>query len=138
MMAPTILAAGFGLGALAMSQQVQAQEPPTRVLVDIEDVILHDGQPYYRHGDYGLDERLIVEHDRHGRPRYYRVVDSHYGNPPYGNAYGYYRNGQGSRARCNRNGKCVWYTPRYDYRSDYRHHDYRVYDDYARRYSRGW
>ncbi|WP_410971339.1 hypothetical protein, partial [Salmonella sp. SAL04269] len=73
-----------------------------RVLVDVADVIFRGGVPYYRYGDYGRDDRLIVVHDRYGRPLYYRYADRYrdrdyrydryrddrrYG-PPYGRAYG--------------------------------------------------
>ena len=132
------LAAGLGLAALAAPQTAQAQDPLTRVIVDVADVVLRGGQPYYRYGDYGQRDRLIVERDRYGRPVYYRVIDRRAG-PPYGNAYGYYRNGPGSRdrdgqMRCDKRGNCRvnYYDPRYDRRGEYR-----VYDDYARRYSRG-
>ena len=70
-MAPAVLAAGFGMGAMALPQQAHAQDALTRVLVDVSDVILRGGQPYYRHGNYGPDDRLIVQRDRYGRPVYY-------------------------------------------------------------------
>jgi len=120
-MAPAVLAAGFGMGAMALPQQAHAQDALTRVLVDVSDVILRGGQPYYRHGNYGPDDRLIVQRDRYGRPVYYRTM--HRAGPPYGNAYGYYRNGAGSRdnVRCNSRGKCTvtYYDPRRD-RDGYR------------------
>ena len=119
-MAPAVLAAGFGMGAMAVPQQAQAQDL-SRVLVDVADVILRGGQPYYRHGDYSQNDRLIVQRDRYGRPIYYRNV--YRAGPPYGNAYGYYRNGAGSRdnVRCNSRGKCTvtYYDPRRD-RDGYR------------------
>ena len=114
-MAPAVLAAGFGMGAMAVPQQAQAQDL-TRVIVDVADVILRGGQPYYRHGNYGQNDRLIVQRDRYGRPIYYRTV--HRSGPPYGNAYGYYRNGPGANAstKCNKKGKCktTYYDPRRD------------------------
>ena len=120
-MAPAVLAAGFGMGAMALPQQAHARDALTRVLVDVSDVILRGGQPYYRHGNYGPDDRLIVQRDRYGRPVYYRTM--HRAGPPYGNAYGYYRNGAGSRdnVRCNSRGKCTvtYYDPRRD-RDGYR------------------
>ena len=131
MIAPVALAAGFGLGALAVPQQAQAQDSLSRVIVDVADVILRGGQPYYRYGEYAPRDRLIVERDRHGRPIYYRTVDRRAG-PPHGNAWGYYRNGPGSRqvygqrdVKCDRKGKCktTYYDPRYDrdrYRDDRR------------------
>jgi hypothetical protein len=99
---------------------VQAQDQLTRVLVDIADVVIRGGTPYYRHGDYGYNDRLIVDLDRYGRRVYYREVprhDRYRSGPPYGNAYGYHRNGPGSRdVKCNKNGKCKvsYYDPRYD------------------------
>lgn len=127
-MAPAVMAAGFGMGGLAVPQQAQAQDTLTRVLVDVADVILRGGQPYYRYGDYRPEDRLIVQRDRYGRPVYYRTV--HRAGPPYGNAYGYYRNGPGSRnsMKCNKHGKCkvTYYDPRRD-RDGYR--DYRRNDD---------
>ena len=129
-MAPAVIAAGFGLGAMAVPQPVQAQDSLTRVIVDVADVILRGGQPYYRYGDYGPNDRLIVQRDRYNRPVYYRVVRN---GPPYGNAYGYYRNGPGSRdVKCNKHGKCktTYYDARYDRRDDYRRHDDRRYRDY--------
>ena len=57
-----------------------------RVLVDVADVVLRGGIPYYRHGDYGYDDRLIVGRDRYGRPVYYRNVPRGYDKrSPYGN-----------------------------------------------------
>ena len=136
-MAPAVLAAGLGLGALVPAP-AQAQDSLTRVLVDVADVVLQGGQPYYRHGNYGANDRVYVQRDRYGRPVYYRVVParSNYG-PPYGNAYGYYGNrynnnaynnaynpGYGSfpqtaqRVSCSRSGSCTvkYYDPRYDRR----------------------
>jgi hypothetical protein len=149
--APAILAAGLGFGAMAAPAPVQAQDELTRVLVDIADVVLRGGQPYYRHGNYGYDDRLIVVRDRYGRPTYYRRVPAHEvynrsrSGPPYGVAHGYYRHGPGSRdfppgsrqVKCNKHGKCKveYYDPRYD-RDAYRYSRYdRRYD---RRDRRGW
>ena len=75
------------------------------MLVDVADVVLRGGQPYYRYGDYGYDDRLIVGRDRYGRPVYYRIViaaglrspTTRIG-PPYGNAYGYDRDRTARRA----------------------------------------
>ncbi|MGI8561152.1 MAG: hypothetical protein ACR2J7_06910 [Luteimonas sp.] len=117
---PTALAAGLGLGAIAAPAPAQAQDQLTRVLVDVADVVLRGGTPYYRHGNYGHDDRLVVSRDRYGRPVYYRTAPRHVNSrsgPPYGNAYGYYRNGPGSRdMKCNKKGKCKveYYDPRYD------------------------
>jgi hypothetical protein len=133
-LAPAVLAAGVGFGAMTPAP-AQAQDDLTRVLVDIADVVLRGGQPYYRHGDYGDDDRLIAQRDRYGRVVYYRTVprySTQRSGPPYGNAYGYYRNGPGSRdAKCNKHGKCKvsYYDPRYD-RHDHDRRDDR--DGYAR------
>lgn len=137
---PTVLAAGLGFAAMAPAP-VQAQDSLSRVLVDIADVVFNNGTPYYRN-DNGYNAPLIVGRDRYGRPVYYRQVPSDYGRvvydqygrrivysgrdvdrsgPPYGNAYGYYRNGPGSnRVKCNKHGKCKtsYYDPRYN-RQDY-------------------
>ena len=52
LLAPTVLAAGLGLAALAPSP-ARADDDLVRVIVDVADVIYHGGQPYYRHG-YGI------------------------------------------------------------------------------------
>lgn len=123
-MAPTLLAAALGAGALVPAP-ARAQDDLSRVLVNIADVVFRSGTPYYRNGDYGYDDRLIASRDRYGRVVYYRQVPQQYDNrygQPYGNAYGYYRNGPGSwnannrNVKCNKNGKCKveYYDPRYD------------------------
>lgn len=93
---------------------------------------MRGGQPYYRHGNYSQNDRLVVQRDRYGRPVYYRMARS---GPPYGNAYGYHRNGAGNRdVKCNKHGKCkvTYYDPRYD--RDRRGHDRRDrWDDDDRR-----
>ncbi len=122
--APALLAAGLGLAGMAPAP-AQAQDSLARVLVDVADVVFNGGTPYYRYGNYGPDDRLLVRRDAYGRPVYYRQVpyrqdaygragydprDAYpvYGDgygrgpddrsgPPYGHAYGYYRNGPGSR-----------------------------------------
>lgn len=128
-LAPAVLAAGLGFGALTPAPAQAQDDALTRVLVDIADVVIRGGNPYYRHGDYGYDDRLIVQRDRYGRPIYYRNVRS---GPPYGNAYGYYRNGPGSRhTKCNKHGKCKveYYDPRYDRRGYGGRYDDRYDDD---------
>jgi len=133
--APALLAAGLGLGAMTPAP-AQAQDSLSRVLVDVADVAFNGGTPYYRYGNYGPDDQLVVSRDAYGRPVYYRQVPYRqnvdgrgvydprttypvYRNgydrngydrngydrvgydrsgPPYGNAYGYYRNGPGSRS----------------------------------------
>jgi hypothetical protein len=145
--APAVLAAGLGFAAMTPAP-VQAQDTLTRVLVDIADVVINNGTPYYRYGNNGYNDRLIVARDRYGRPVYYRQVPYGYNanrlaydrygrriydqygrridysnrysgyrsGPPYGNAYGYYSNGPGSRdLKCNKHGKC---KAKYD---DWRH-----------------
>lgn len=119
-LAPAVLAAGLGFGAMAPAP-AQAQDSLARVLVDVADVVFNGGAPYYRYGNYGPDDRLVVGRDAYGRPIYYRQVPyayrngdrdydrdgdgryrsrrDHRGAPPYGNAYGYYRNGPGSDRR---------------------------------------
>lgn len=142
-LAPAVLAAALGVGATTTPAPVQAQDNLTRVLVDIADVVFHSGTPYYRNGDYRNNDRLVVGRDRYGRTVYYRVVPRDYrddrrvryrSGPPYGNAYGYYRNGPGSRnIKCNKHGKCKakYYDPRYN--RD-RHDRDRDHDDHDRRW----
>ncbi|MDO5504912.1 MAG: hypothetical protein Q4F49_01285 [Pseudoxanthomonas suwonensis] len=113
------LAAGLGLAMFAAPAPAHAQDPIARVLVDIADVVFRGGDPYYRHGRYSRDDRLVMERDRYGRPVYYRHAPARYrGSPPRGVAHGYWRNGPGARSntKCNRNGKCKveYYDPRYD------------------------
>ena len=123
-LAPAVLAATLGAAAIAVPAPAQAQSDDLiRVLVDVADVALRGGVPYYRYGNYGYDDRLVMQRDRYGRPVYYRYVprESYRSGPPYGNAYGYYRN-RGNpvtgpqRVKCNHNGKCtaVYYDPRHD------------------------
>lgn len=125
MLAPALLAAGLGTAGLLAPAPAKAQSDELiRVLVDVADVVMRGGQPYYRYGDNGYDDRLIVQRDRYGNPVHYRSLsrarypgDDRYG-PPYGNAYGY-RNGPvtgAQRAKCNKHGKCKveYYDPRYD------------------------
>lgn len=133
MLAPAVLAAGLGIAAIAAPAPAQAQSDDlVRVLVNVADVVLRGSTPYYRHGDYGYDDRLTMQRDRYGNPVYYRYVprEAYRQGPPYGNAYGYYRNGPGSNGhtKCNKKGKCktTYYDARYD-RDD-------RYEDYDRRW----
>jgi hypothetical protein len=154
-LAPAALAAALGAGAL-FPAAARADDDLARVIVDVADIVFRSGQPYYRHGDYGYDDRLIVERDYRNRPVYYRYVprngyrDGYRTAPPYGNAYGYDRhrgsdyysrngfvrdpNGRYSRQRCDSRGRCKveYYDPRYDrsygYRDDYGHHRSREWD----------
>ena len=121
-LAPAVLAASLGAAAIAAPAPAQAQSDDLiRVLVDVADVALRGGVPYYRYGNYGYNDRLVMQRDRYGNPVYYRYVPrsaSYRQGPPYGNAYGYYRNGPGSNGhtKCNKNGKCktTYYDARYD------------------------
>ena len=136
MLAPAVLAAGLGMAAIAAPAPAQAQSDDlVRVLVNVADVVLRGNTPYYRHGDYGYNDRLTMQRDRYGNPVYYRYIprEVYRQGPPYGNAYGYYRNGPGSNGhtKCNKHGKCktTYYDPRHDrddrYRDDRRWRDRR-------------
>jgi hypothetical protein len=122
LLAPSVLAIALGAGFAAPVAPVQAQDQLTRVLVDIADVAFRAGVPYYRYGDYGRYDRLVLQHDRYGRPVYYRYVPvrvSARQGPPYGNAYGYRQHGPDRVYRdvdCNKHGKCkvTYYDSRYD------------------------
>ena len=136
-LAPSALAIALGMGFAMPAAPAQAQDSLTRTLVDIADVVFQSGVPYYRYGNYGQYDRLTVQRDRYGRPVYYRYAPYGYNarqSPPYGNAYGYWNNGRGSRnsnVSCNKHGKCktTYYDPRYDHSWD-RDHD--------RDHDRGW
>lgn len=124
--APAALAAALGAGAL-IPAPAQARDDLVRVIVDLPDIVFRSGHPYYRHGgNYGYNDRLIVERDRRGRPVYYRYVprEAYHRGPPYGNAYGYHRNRDNrySRQVCDSRGRCrvEYYDPRYDRRDDWR------------------
>ena len=74
--APVALAAAVGVAALAPAP-AHAQNDAlalTRQIVDIADVVVNGGVPYYRYGHYGPADRLVVERDDYGRPVYYRLV----------------------------------------------------------------
>lgn len=134
LLAPAVLAAGLGMAAIAAPAQAQSDDL-VRVLVNVADVVLRGNTPYYRHGDYGYNDRLTMQRDRYGNPVYYRYIprEVYRQGPPYGNAYGYYRNGPGSngQTKCNKHGKCktTYYDPRHDrddrYRDDRRWRDRR-------------
>lgn len=107
--ASVALAASLGMAALA-PLPAHAQNDAlamTRVLVDIADVVVNGGVPYYRYGHYRPADRLVVERDYYGRPVYYRMVPrtvyytrprvAYYAPPPVvyrpvprGHAYGYW------------------------------------------------
>jgi len=141
-LAPAVLAVGVGLGATVVPAPARAQDDLTRVLVDVADVVIRSGTPYYRHGDYGYDDRLLVQRNRYGHPVYYRSVPryqhaAYRGAPPYGHAYGYRDNRD---IKCNKHGKCK--ASYYDARRDdrYRRHDRddnRYYSRYDQR-DRSW
>jgi hypothetical protein len=131
-LAPAVLAAGLGAAALAPAPAHAQDDTLTRVLVDVADVVLRGGQPYYRHGSYGYNDRLVVQRDRYGRPVYYRLVPvAARQGPPYGNAYGYWNNAPTARrVTCNRNGNCSvsYYDPQYDRRRGDRYSRYGRYE----------
>jgi hypothetical protein len=140
-LASTVLAAGLGMAAFTpVPAKAQSDDDLVRVIVDVADVIYHGGYPYYRYGNYGYNDRLIVVRDYYGRPVYYRDVPRRYyrSGPPYGNAYGYWRNHPDMRNRvtCDRYGRCV--SRYYDTRRDRRYYDNRYYryDDRYSRYDR--
>lgn len=112
LLAPAVFAAGLGLAALSpMPAHAQGGDDLVRVLVDVADVMFRSGTPYYRHGNYHRDDRLIVVRDRYGRPVYYRQVRRGHDNDRYDrNRHAY----QG--VKCNKHGKCQakYYDPRYD------------------------
>lgn len=103
----TTLALALAAGSL-IPAKAQAQDSLARVIVDIADVVMRGNQPYYRYGNYGQQDRLVMGRDRYGRPVYYRVdaygrtnnaygggydrgYDSRYNSgyaDPYGNRYG--------------------------------------------------
>lgn len=143
-LAPAVLAASLGMAAIAAPAPARAQSDDlVRVLVSVADVVMRGNQPYYRYGDYGYDDRLVTQHDRYGRPVYYRYVprQAYRNGPPYGDAYGYNRNrgypASSQRMKCNKNGKCKveYYDPRYDrdarygYGNQVRHNDRRWRED---------
>lgn len=135
-LASTVLAAGLGLAALTPAPVRAQDDELVRVIVDVADVIFRGGHPYYRHGNYGYDDRLTVVRDRYGRPVYYREVPRYRSGPPYGNAHGYWKKHQrrDDRVRCDRYGRCVsrYYDPRYDRRYDNRYYSYDPHDRYGR------
>lgn len=138
------LALSAALGAAAFAPApARASDDLVRIIVDVADVVLRGGTPYYRHGGYGYNDRLIVVHDRYGRPTYYRQVPRHYRSayhpprypvrhrpapPPHARAWGH---SSRSNTSCNRNGRCTvrYYDPRHD-RDRGKRHD--------RRRGRGW
>lgn len=123
-MMPAVLAAGLAATAL-MPAPARANDDLVRVIVEIADVVMRGDTPYYRHGAYGRDDRLVMSRDRHGRPVYHRVVPRHSsgryysagfrpGPPPHARAHGHRRND----TRCDSRGRCTvqYYDPRADRR----------------------
>lgn len=128
-LAPAALAAGLGIAALVPAPARAQDDALVRVLVDIADVVIRNGTPYYRHGDYRDHDRLYLRRDAYGRPVYFRYIPNerysryYRTGPPHGNAHGHYRNAPrkwsnaGHRnVKCNKHGKCKveYYDPRHD------------------------
>ena len=140
-LAPAVFAAGLGLGALAAPSTAQARDDElVRVLVNVADVVINGGYPYFRYGPhYGYDNRLVVVYDRYHRPSYYRYIprEVYRAGPPYGNAYGYYRNGPKYK-KYNKHAN-RYYDDRYYYRDRYdRDRDDRRHDRDDDRDDRRW
>lgn len=124
-LAPIVLAAGLGgMAMIPAPAHAQSGDDLVRVLVDVADVMFRSGTPYYRHGNYGHDDRLVVVRDRYGRNVYYRQVRRGHDNYNRYRNYGQYRSHQVRRSNCNKHGKCkvTYYDPRYD-RDRYDRHD---------------
>jgi hypothetical protein len=125
-LAPVVIAAGLGFGAMVPAPAQAQDDGMVRVLVNVADEVLQGGQPYYRYGNYGQYDRLLVRRDPYGRPAYYRVVPrrAYYGNynGNYNGNYGYsnpYRHAPvTSRVQCSSAGNCTvkYYDPSYDRR----------------------
>lgn len=118
---PAVLATGFVGTALAPAP-ARANDDLVRVIVDVADVMMRGSTPYYRHGNYGQNDRLLVSYDRYGRPVYYRNVPRRHhayrpGPPPHARAHGR-RDDRHSRTRCDNRGRCTvqYYDPRQDRR----------------------
>ena len=131
----TAIAMGLGFASLA-PVPAQAQNSTVdlaRVIVNVNDIVYRGGQPYYRYGSYGPEDRIIVVREG-SRNRYYR-------NVPRGNAYGYY--GHPSQTKqWNQNGKKSqkdrkkWEKERRKQANRYYSRGNDRYDD--RRHGRGW
>lgn len=114
MLVPAVLAAAIAAAALSPAPaRAQSADDLVRVLVDVADVLIRNGRPYYRHGNFDADDRLVVVRDRRGRPTYYRRVPRHV---VFDRGRGHER-----RVHCNKHGKCKvsYYDPRYDRDRDY-------------------
>jgi hypothetical protein len=133
--APLVLATGFAAAIVPKTAHAQ-EDQGTRVIVDIADVVVRGGQPYYRYGGYRDADRLVVGRDRYGRPVYYRIVDRrdwrdrdrdrhdpdryayrHHRRHVYRPAYPAYGYGDPTarRVTCNKYGNCTvtYYEPGY-------------------------
>lgn len=117
-LAPLVIAAGLGTLSLApTTARADSGDELVRVLVDVADVVLSGNQPYYRNGNQGYNDRLVVVRDNRGQQRYYRNVprrhpaSNYRGGPSYN-----YRGDQD--VSCNKHGRCkvktTYYDPRYD------------------------
>lgn len=89
-------AVALAVSLAAFAPPAEARDDVARVLVDIADVAIRGGVPYYRHGGYHAHDRLVVVRDHHGHPRYYRTsyrdnrYDRGYGQGyAQGHGYGY-------------------------------------------------
>lgn len=127
MIGGTVLALGLGLASFA-PQPAHAQNSLVdlaRVIVNVNDIVYRGGQPYYRYGNYGPQDRIIVVREG-GRDRYYR-------NVPRGNAYGYYGHPAHSNKYKNKHGK-KYKNTRYYSRDSWDRDDRRWDRDDDRRY----
>ena len=125
--ASAVIAACLGFAAMAPLPARAQDDTLTRVLVDVADVVLRGGHPYYRYGQYRDADRLVVGLDRYGRPVYYRLVrvdrgryHDDYNRNPYDTRYLTTR-----KVDCNKRGDCkvTYYDPRYDRRGYSKRHD---------------
>ena len=142
--ASAVFAAGLAVSALLPAPARAQDDALARVVVDVADVVLRGGQPYYRYGHYRDQDRLVVVRDRYGRPVYYRVVDRRWNDDHHRHGYRPYyppvvvaRPYEGydhtaRRVKCNKHGDCKvsYYDPRYDRRADYHRTPVRYWDGY--------
>jgi len=68
-LASAVLAAGVGVAGFTPAPAQAQNDDLVRVIVDIADVVLRGGQPYYRYGDYGYDDRYYGYDGRRYRSR---------------------------------------------------------------------
>lgn len=74
-----------------------------RVIVNVNDIVYRNGQPYYRYGNYGQYDRVYRER-YNGGYRYYRnaprgVAHGYYGTQPGHNKHNYRNYNRNSKAR---------------------------------------